>query len=107
MCGSIADDPVFRGLPALFETNEIHYGQIAYVPKGWARVATKGPKGLTKNQCLRVADRSIYAAQFHIELPGTPENSQKIMSRFLSLAKCWGGYNPEGKPVPPPEPLHQ
>lgn len=102
----VARDPVFEGLPELFETMEAHYGQIAYVPKGWVRVVTKGPKGLTENQCLRVADRYIYAAQFHIELPGTPETSRKIMSNFLTAAKRWGGYNPKGKPVPPPEALH-
>lgn len=102
----VARDPVFEGLPELFETMEAHYGQIAYVPKGWVRVVTKGPKGLTENQCLRVADRYIYAAQFHIELPGTPETSRKIMSNFLTAAKRWGGYNPKGKPVPLPETLN-
>ena len=32
------------------------------------------------NQCLRVADRYIHAAQFHKELPGTPEPLQSIMT---------------------------
>jgi hypothetical protein len=99
----IARDPVFEGLPELFETTEAHVGQIEYVPKGWVRMVTKGPKGLTENQCLRVADRFIYAAQFHMELPGTPEPSQRIMSNFLTAAKRWGGYNPQGKPLAPPE----
>ncbi|MCS7306501.1 MAG: hypothetical protein NZ602_15500 [Thermoguttaceae bacterium] len=101
----VARDPAFEGLPELFETMEAHYGQIAYLPKGWVRVVTKGSKGVTENQCIQVADRYIYAAQFHIERPGTPETSQKIMSNFLKAAKRWGGYNPNGKPVPPPEPL--
>jgi len=99
----VARDPVFEGLPELFETTESHVGQIDYVPDGWVRVVTKGPNGLTENQCLRVADRYIYAAQFHMELPGTPEPSQRIMSNFLAAAKQWGGYNPKGKPVAPPE----
>jgi hypothetical protein len=64
---------------------------------------TKGPGARTVNQCIRVQDRYIYAAQFHMESPGTPENSRTIMSSFLSLAKAWGGYNPDGEPVPEPE----
>jgi hypothetical protein len=27
------------------------------------------------------------------------------MSNFLRLAREWGGYNPKGKPVPPPKAL--
>ena len=100
-----ARDPAFEGLPDVFEVMESHIGQIAYVPRGWVRVATRGPGALTENQCLRVADRYIYAAQFHMEMAGTPETSRKIMSNFLSLAKEWGGYSPGGKPVPAPEPL--
>ncbi len=99
----VAQDPAFDGLPEVFEIMEYHCGQIAYLPKGWIRVVTKGPGALTVNQCLRVEDRYIYAAQFHMELPGTPENSRRIMGNFLSLAKEWGGYNPRGKPVSPPE----
>ncbi len=101
----VAQDPVFDGVPELFETMEAHYGEIAYVPEGWVRIVTKGPAGLTENQCLRLADRYIYAAQFHIELPGTPETSRRIVSNFLRVAKEWGGYNPAGKPVPPPVPF--
>ncbi len=100
-----ARDPAFEGLPEVFEIMESHIGQIAWAPQGWVRVATKGPGALTENQCLRVRDRYIYAAQFHIEMPGTPDNSRKIMGNFLSLARQWGGYNPNGQPVPPPEPL--
>jgi hypothetical protein len=53
----VARDPVFESLPDLFETTEAHVGRIAYVPRGWMRVAAKGPKGLTDNQCIRVAQR--------------------------------------------------
>ena len=95
--------PVFQGLPDVFEVVESHVGQVAYVPDGWVRVATRGP-GADRNQCLRVADRYIYAAQFHVEMAGTPENSRKIMGNFLRLAKARGGYNPQGKPAAPPEP---
>ena len=101
----VARDPVFQGLPTTFEVMESHVGQIAYVPSGWVRVAAGGPGTLTENQCLRVKDRYIYAAQFHIEMPGTPENSRRIMGNFLSLAKQWGGYNPAGRIPPAPEPL--
>jgi hypothetical protein len=98
----VAGDPVFAGLPAEFEIVESHCGQIDYVPKGWVRVVTRGTGGHTINQCLRIKDRFIYAAQFHMEMKGTPENSRTIMSNFLTLAKKWGGYNPHGKPVPEP-----
>jgi len=101
----VADDPVFAGLPEIFEIKESHIGQIAYPPQGWVRVATRGPGALTVNQCIRVRNRYIYAAQFHMELPGTPATSQKIMGNFLSLARSWGGYNPRGKPLDPPRPL--
>ena len=101
----VARDPVFQAVPNPFPVIESHVGQIAYVPKGWVRVVTKGPQGLTENQCLRVVDRYIYAAQFHIEAPGTPETSRLVMSNFLAAAKRWGGYNPRGQPVPPPEPI--
>jgi GMP synthase-like glutamine amidotransferase len=88
-----------EGLPDVFEVMESHVGQIAYVPDGWVRLATKGPGAFTENQCLRLADRPIYAAQFHIEMSGTPENSRRIMGNFLRLAKTWGGYNPQGQPA--------
>jgi len=101
----VAQDPVFQGLPEVFEIMESHVGQIAYVPRGWIRVVTRGPGAFTENQCLRIADRYIYAAQFHIEMDGTPENSLRIMGNFLSLAKTWGGYNPKGKPVAAPSKL--
>jgi hypothetical protein len=96
-------DTAFAGLPRDFAIMESHCGQIVYPPKGWVLVVTKGDKGHTVNQCLRVKDRPIYAAQFHIEMPGTAENSRIIMSNFLRLAKEWGGYNPKGKALAEPE----
>jgi GMP synthase-like glutamine amidotransferase len=99
----VARDPVLEELPEVFEIMESHVGQIAYVPQGWVRIVTKGPGAHTVNQCIRVKDRFIYAAQFHIELPGTPENSRLIMSNFLEAAKDWGGYNTEGASVAEPE----
>jgi hypothetical protein len=98
----VACDPAFEGLPREFGIMESHCGQIAYPPKGWVLVVTKGQGAKTVGQCLRVSDRYIYAAQFHIEMAGTPANSRKIMSNFLALAKKWGGYNPEGRAVPKP-----
>jgi hypothetical protein len=98
-------DPAFAGLPRDFAIMESHCGQIMYPPKGWVLVVTKGDKGHTVHQCLRVADRPIYAAQFHIEMAGTAENSQQIMGKFLKVAKEWGGYNPKGKALPEPEML--
>jgi GMP synthase-like glutamine amidotransferase len=101
----VADDPVLAGLSRVFEIMESHIGQITYPPKGWTRIVTRGPGAHTVNQCLRVKDRYIYAAQFHMEMDGTPENSRLLMGNFLRLARQWGGYNPRGKPVPAPQPL--
>jgi hypothetical protein len=98
----VARDPVFEGLPDEFEIMESHCGQIEYVPQGWTRLVTRGRGAHTVNQGLRVRDRYIYAAQFHMEQAGTPENSRKIMGNFLSLARQWGGYNSHGKTVPEP-----
>jgi hypothetical protein len=100
----VLKDPVFAGLPRDFAIMESHCGQIMYPPKGWVLVVTKGDKGHTVTQCLRVKDRPIYAAQFHIEMAGTAENSRRIMGNFLDLAKKWGGYNLQGKALPEPEP---
>lgn len=97
-----ARDPVFDGLPQQFDIMESHCGQIDYVPRGWTLVVTRGQGAHTRNQCLRVKDRYIYAAQFHMEMEGTTENSRKIMANFLTLARQWGGYNPKGKPVAEP-----
>jgi hypothetical protein len=95
-------DPAFAGLPRDFAIMESHCGQIMYPPKGWVLVVTKGDKGHTVHQCLRVIDRPIYAAQFHIEMAGTAENSRQIMGNFLKLAKEWGGYNAKAKAMAEP-----
>lgn len=100
----VRNDPAFTGLPRDFAVMESHCGQIVYPPKGWVLVVTKGDKGRTVNQCLRVKDRPIYAAQFHVEMAGTAENSRRIMGNFLGLAKKWGGYNPKGKALTEPDP---
>jgi hypothetical protein len=98
-----AEDPAFEGLPREFRAVESHCGQIEWPPKGWILIATAGKDSLTKTQCIRVKDRYIYAAQFHIEDKGCPETARTIMGNFLRLAKAWGGYNPEGKSVPEPK----
>lgn len=99
----LADDPIFRGLGREFKAMESHCGQIEWPPKGWMLIATRGDGALTKTQCLRRKDRYVYAAQFHIEMAGTPATSRAIMGNFLKLAESWGGYNPDAKPVAPPE----
>jgi hypothetical protein len=95
-----SNDPAFEGLPAEFSVMESHCGQIEWAPKGWTRIATAGPGGLTRNQCLRFADRPIYAAQFHIEMEGTPETSRRVMANFLAEARRWGGYRANVRPLP-------
>jgi hypothetical protein len=95
----VAADPVLEGLPELFTIAESHVGQIDYVPRGWKRLVTKGPGAHTVNQCLRVADYPIYAAQFHIELfAETRENSRLIMGNFLRVAQQWQRDHPPGVP---------
>jgi hypothetical protein len=83
----VGEDTVFRGLPRSFQVMESHCGQIEWPPAGWSLIATAGRGTLTRSQCLRLDGKPIYAAQFHIELDGTPENSRVIMSNFLTLAK--------------------
>ncbi|MFO0889977.1 MAG: SO2930 family diheme c-type cytochrome [Isosphaeraceae bacterium] len=83
----LSDDPVFRGLPEEFLAMESHCGQIEWPPAGWELIATCGRDGKTKTQCLKLKDRPIYAAQFHIEMEGTPDTSRTIMSNFLDLAR--------------------
>jgi hypothetical protein len=90
------DDPVFKSLPEEFEVMESHCGQIEWPPAGWSLITTAGPGAKTKTQCLRLNDRYIYAAQFHVEMKGAAEASRQIMQNFLALAKAWGGYNPNG-----------
>ena len=62
----VARDPAFNGLSRDFPAEESHCGQIAWPPKGWELVATAGPGTITRSQCLRLRDRYVYAAQFHI-----------------------------------------
>lgn len=90
-----AEDPVFSGISEIFTIHQSHIGQIDYVPEGWIRVVTRGPGAHTVNQCLRVVDAPIYAAQFHMETYAqTLETSKTITTNFLRMAKQWGGYNP-------------
>ena len=88
----LTHDEVFQGLPEEFQVMESHCGQIECPPPGWELIVTNGPGTLTRTQCLKVKERLIYAAQFHIEMSGTPETSRRITSNFLSLAEQWGGY---------------
>lgn len=104
----VALDPVFDGLGRTFEIHESHVGQIAHVPQGWVRIATKGDGGKTVNQCLRVADAPIYAAQFHMEsFAETRETSKTIIGNFLKQAKAWSGSDGQAKPLSRPEPLEE
>ena len=86
---AVLPDPVFSGLDAEFEAMESHCGQIEFAPKGWRVIAVGGQGTKTRNQCLRLDGRPIYAAQFHIEMDGTPETSRSIMHGFLGLARDW------------------
>ena len=91
----VKDDPVFAELGREFQVMESHCGQIAYMPRGWEWLVGPGPGTLTKHQAFRRIDRPIYAAQFHIEMSGTPETSNQIMKNFLAIAREWGGYRAE------------
>ncbi|HAM73400.1 MAG TPA: hypothetical protein DCM86_17340 [Verrucomicrobiales bacterium] len=82
-------DLAFAGLPARFRAMESHCGQIEWVPRGWRLIATAGAGTLTRVQCLRLGDRPVYAAQFHIEMAGTPAVSRQIMGNFLHLARTF------------------
>jgi hypothetical protein len=86
---AVVNDPVFRNLPRAFRVMQSHCGQIEWAPAGWSLIATAGDGARTKTQCLRLDGRPIYAAQFHIEMDGTPESSQQIMANFLAEAKAW------------------
>ena len=92
---ALTDDAVFRHLPREFQVMESHCGQIEWAPKGWSLIATAGPGSKTKTQCIRRDDRPIYAAQFHIEMDGTPAAARQIMSNLLGVAREWGGYKVE------------
>jgi GMP synthase-like glutamine amidotransferase len=85
----VGHDPVFAGLPNEFPVMENHCGQLAWPPAGWELIATAGPGAKTLTQCLRLERSCIYAAQFHIEMSGTPQSSRQIMANFLRLAKHW------------------
>lgn len=82
----LKDDPVFAGLGPEFRAMESHCGQIEWAPRGWELIATAGPGTTTRTQCLKLRGFPIYAAQFHIEMEGTPETSRRIMANFLAEA---------------------
>lgn len=86
---TLLDDPVFQGLPNAFQVMESHCGQLEWVPKGWRWIATAGQGTQTKVQCIRYGTAPVYAAQFHIEMTGTPEVSKQIMKNFLTLAQAY------------------
>lgn len=86
---AMMNDPVFEGLTAEFKVMESHCGQIAWPPRGWDLIATAGEGALTKVQCIKRRGSPIYAAQFHIEMEGTPETSRRIMRNFLEQAELW------------------
>lgn len=93
----VALDPVLAGLPEEFALVESHCGQLEWVPRGWRLLVVGGEGARTRVQCLRRGDAPVYAAQFHIELAGTPEASRAVMRGFLNLARGWRG----GSRVPP------
>jgi GMP synthase-like glutamine amidotransferase len=82
-------DPVFDGLFDEFQVMESHCGQIAWPPRGWELIATAGQGSLTRVQCIKRRGAPIYAAQFHIEMTGTPESSYHIMCNFLAEVDRW------------------
>ncbi len=100
----VIHDPVFEGLPDSFLAMESHCGQIEWPPKGWQLIGTGGEGTLTKSQCLRLEGYYIYAAQFHIEMEGTPDVSRRIMRNFLGLAKAWNQANGKVEHRPQPVP---
>ena len=81
------DDPALAGLGELFPVMESHCGQLSRPPNGWTLLVTSGPKGLTAMQCMKLDGAPIYAAQFHIEMEGTPESSRAICANFLRIAR--------------------
>jgi hypothetical protein len=82
-------DPIFAGLPSSgqFTCQESHCGQVEFLPTGWTLLATHGPGGKTKNQLMKVADKPIYAAQFHIDMGG--EHAKLLAKNFLDVARDW------------------
>ncbi len=83
----LKNDVVFNTLPEEFQAMESHCGQIEFIPAGWELIATAGTGTTTKMQCMKLANYPIYAAQFHIEMSGTPDVSREIMKNFLSLVE--------------------
>lgn len=82
-------DTAFDGFTNEFRVMESHCGQIAWTPEGWELIATAGEGSITRIQCIKRAGAPIYAAQFHIEMPGTPESSRRIMQNFLAEVERW------------------
>ena len=82
-------DEVFDGLFDEFNVMESHCGQIARPPRGWDLIATAGEGSLTRVQCIKRRGAPIYAAQFHVEMKGTPESSYHIMRNFLAEVERW------------------
>ena len=82
-----ATEPLFEGMPPSFQVMQSHCGQLNYAPDGWDVVAGGGEGALTRIQCLRKRGHLVYAAQFHIEMAGTPETSRQLMVNFLRLAR--------------------
>lgn len=82
-------EPIFAGLPSSgqFTCQESHCGQVEFLPTGWILLATHGPSGKTKNQLMKVADKPIYAAQFHIDMGG--EHARMLAKNFLDVARNW------------------
>lgn len=85
----MAADPIFGGLQREFSAMESHCGQIDHAPKGWHVIAGAGAGTKTKMQCLRLDRAPVYAAQFHIEMEGTPDTSRTVMENFLKIAREW------------------
>jgi hypothetical protein len=85
----VKQDLVFDGMEDEFTVMQSHCGKIEWTPKGWELIATAGAGAKTKTQCIRRIDAPIYAAQFHIEMEGTKEASQRIMKNFLEVAERW------------------
>lgn len=95
-------DPVFSGLPEVFEIVESQIGQIDPVPKGWRRQVTKGPAAHTVNPCLQTDDGPIYAAQFHMKTYDlTIDISKRIMSNFQGVAREWHHAQAQNGRIPP------
>ena len=99
-------DPVLEGLSAEFPMVESHCGQIEWAPRGWLLIVTGGEGAKTRVQCIRRAESPVYAAQFHVELEGSPEPSLRITRSFLALARAWrrGEFGNTGLPAPGPLP---